>query len=144
MNILNYARNLYSLDTLDTRFTTSSRNRISYGPSHIESTKPSPEEMSPDRTKRNGIEKNKQLPEVSPSKWGTLEFYLYYLVIGTALPLMFKAAYDISLRTSTKLDICSWLLLSFKGFSQLTRLHSFSPELYQVRAPPFCRVDPWS
>ncbi|MCJ1233187.1 glycerol transporter [Varicellaria rhodocarpa] len=98
MNILNYARNMYSLDTLDTRFTTSSRNPMSSGASHIESTKLSFRERSSGRTNRDGTEKNKQLPEALPSRWGTLEYYLYYLVIGTAVPLMFKAAYDISLR----------------------------------------------
>ena len=80
---------------------------MSSGASHIESTKLSFRERSSGRTNRDGTEKNKQLPEALPSRWGTLEYYLYYLVIGTAVPLMFKAAYDISLRTSTKLDICS-------------------------------------
>lgn len=32
----------------------------------------------------------------SPPRWKTVEFYVYYAVFLIALPMMFKAAYDVS------------------------------------------------
>lgn len=77
MSALHYVGRLYSVETLDTRFTTSSKTPSS-------------------NAKPHRIEKG--VSEASKSRWTTLEFYVYYLVILVAIPLMFKAAYDVSNR----------------------------------------------
>lgn len=92
MSLLQYARRLYSLDTLDTRFTSSSKSPLKQ-PDPVEpSTKEAETIFRPDDGGRAGSNKN----EASPSLWGTPEFYLYYLVVLVCLPLMFKAVYDVS------------------------------------------------
>ncbi|KAL4879111.1 hypothetical protein BJY04DRAFT_102535 [Aspergillus karnatakaensis] len=68
-------RSLYSLETLDTRFSRSSTE------SQLESSlkdpfKPSaPNPLSPGRR---------------PSKWRTIEYYVYYLVIAIVVPTIVK------------------------------------------------------
>lgn len=82
MALLQYVGRLYSLDTLDTRFTTSSKTPPSNAKSMI----------------GHGSAKNTEegISKASKSRWTTLEFYVYYLVILVAIPSMFKAAYDVS------------------------------------------------
>lgn len=74
MTVLHYIGRLYSLDTLDTRFTTSSK--------------------TPGHGSVNKTEKGTS--EASKPRWTTLEFYIYYFVILVAIPLMFQAAYEVS------------------------------------------------
>ena len=100
MNMLNYAHTLYSLDTLDTRFTASSTTPLGSTVSQVDPAKPSPRQGISSNINGTGVGKDKQLSDSPPSRWNTFEYYLYYLVICAALPLMFKAAYDISKRTS--------------------------------------------
>jgi hypothetical protein len=100
MNIFSYIRSIYSLDTLDTRFTTSSstpyRTVIDARSDPIASrlkrerddSKPGPGV----RTDRRGR------PIAQPSKWNTVEFYFYYFVFLTIVPYMFWVAYDVSRR----------------------------------------------
>ncbi|KAK4188513.1 glycerol uptake protein 1 [Podospora australis] len=85
---LSFLRRLYDLDTLDTRFTT---------PSGV------PYKVGGDLGKReddNGgsnLSKRGAAAGADPkSKWGTPEFYLYYLVFLLAVPSMFWVAYDVS------------------------------------------------
>ena len=76
-------RSLFSLDTLDKRFTTPSRAPVV--------TKEEPEPAKPGTVS--------ELPDgASPPQWKTPEFFLYYLVIGTCIPLMIKSGYDVSQR----------------------------------------------
>ncbi|KAK5079095.1 glycerol transporter [Lithohypha guttulata] len=78
-------RAIYSLDTLDTRLTTSSKT-----PSKDAS------KISAD-TAVDGPKRDKDLPEgASPSKWTTPEFGLYTLVFVISVPLMYKAVWDVS------------------------------------------------
>lgn len=84
MTILNYVGRLYSLDTLDTRFTTSSKTLLS-------NARPTTGHGS-----ANKIEK--EVSETPKQRWTTLEFYIYYVVILVAIPSMFKAVYDVSNR----------------------------------------------
>ncbi|MCJ1461572.1 glycerol transporter [Pseudocyphellaria aurata] len=74
MSALNLVGRLYAVDTLDTRFITSKTPSSNAKPHRIE----------------------KGVSEPTKSRWMTLEFYVYYLVILVAIPLMFKAAYDVS------------------------------------------------
>ncbi|KAH8813058.1 glycerol:H+ symporter-like protein [Xylogone sp. PMI_703] len=92
MGPFSYLRSIYSLDTLDTRFT--NPTSVPYKPTSnngIDSSKkddPAPSNRG--RTDRNGQ------PVAEPSKWNTLEFYVYYLVFIVTVPYMFWIAYDVS------------------------------------------------
>ncbi len=109
MTILHYVGRLYSLDTLDTRFTQSAKT-------------------SPSNTRSISA-------DASPSKplWRTVEFYFYYLCFVVAVPLMFKAAYDVSTRKFAHPGI--------SRIESLTGVNSFPSQLLQVRASPLSRLD---
>jgi hypothetical protein len=84
MGLLSSLRGIYSLDTLDTRFTTPSS--ISYRTA-VES-----------RVDGNGKTEayNKPDKRAQPPKWRTPEFFLYYFVLLLAVPYMFWVAYCVS------------------------------------------------
>jgi hypothetical protein len=84
MGLTSLLRSLYDLDTLDTRFTSSSSAPYK---TVIEARN------DPSRSKEPP---NRAQARAEPSKWNTPEFYLYYLVVGIALPYMFYIAYDVS------------------------------------------------
>ena len=76
-------KSLFSLDTLDKRFTTPSRAPF------VTKGDPDPVKATP----------RSELPDgASSSLWRTPEFFLYYVVFLIAIPQMFKAVYDISQR----------------------------------------------
>ncbi|TQB76462.1 glycerol transporter [Monascus purpureus] len=78
-----WLRRLYSLDTLDTRFTASADT-----PSRVAGDARPPSEKD---ARANAIAHG-----ASPSKWRTPEFYFYYFVHLTVVPMMFKTAMDVS------------------------------------------------
>lgn len=84
MGLLSSVKGIYSLDTLDTRFTTPST--VSYSTA-VEA-----------RTDRDGKREVYNTPnkKAQPSKWRTPEFFLYYLVVVVVVPYMFWVAYDVS------------------------------------------------
>ncbi|TKA75039.1 hypothetical protein B0A49_02186 [Cryomyces minteri] len=86
---LHYLRRLYSLDTLDTRFTTSSRTP----PAPIDPARAPSGEVGQTVSRQNG---RSPVSGAQPSKWATPEFYFYYLIFLVCVPLMFKAVYDVS------------------------------------------------
>lgn len=89
MSLSSWAGRLYSLDTLDSRFTSSAKSPIS----PIDPATTSPEER---RKERNIPE---TLPEgAKPPKWRTPEFTVYGLVFLIVVPLMFWTVYDVSQR----------------------------------------------
>lgn len=99
MTLLQLFWTCYSLETLDTRFTTSSRTLQG---SQTDPAKPPP----PKEENRNSqvIISQKtasQHTESSPSLWTTPEFLFYYLIFIVCVPLMFKAVYDVSQRKSS-------------------------------------------
>ncbi|KAF2085396.1 putative glycerol:H+ symporter [Saccharata proteae CBS 121410] len=96
MSWLGYLRSLYSLDTLDTRFTVSATSPPKQQATElrIDPAKPSPGESYSQQSRDGQTSKGGSLGE--PSKWNTPEFYLYYLVFLVAVPLMFKSVYDVS------------------------------------------------
>ena len=100
MNLLHYAARLYSLDTLDTRFTTSSKTP----PSHIDPARPSPDEVSHKKGKSGAGELAKG---ASPSRWTSAEFIYHGLVFLVAVPLMFKTVYDVSKRKHAYISLSS-------------------------------------
>ena len=106
MTILNYAPKLYSLDTLDTRFTTSSRSPFSATPSQIDPVKPSSKEERSGNVSGGVLDTDNQNIGLPPSRWRTVEYYVYYVIITVSLIKMFKVAFDISKRTCV---VCSSL-----------------------------------
>lgn len=73
-------RNIYSLDTLDTRFTSSSQ--VPYQTVIDARSDPVTSREAPSKT--------------SSPKWRTPEFYLYYVVFALAVPLIFWIPYQVS------------------------------------------------
>lgn len=95
MSAFDLFRNLYSLDTLDTRFTTSSTTPLR------DVLSPTGKEPSDNAIKSlRGSEDRKGPPDVPLSRWNTTEFYIYYLVFIICVPQMFKAVIDVSQRTT--------------------------------------------
>lgn len=86
MSPLSFLRSVYTLDTLDTRFTTSSTTSYK---TVIDSRG---EEDTRD------AQKEKIASRAPPSKWNTPEFYLYLAVVFTCLGLMIWIPYTVSRR----------------------------------------------
>lgn len=85
MTLYTLFQQIYSLDTLDTRLTLSSRapSKEANGIPTKSTTKDGPG--------------HKELPQgASPSKWNTVEFYFYALVFLVCVPSMYKAVWDVS------------------------------------------------
>ncbi|OAX78770.1 hypothetical protein ACJ72_06920 [Emergomyces africanus] len=124
MGLLYWFRRLYSLDTLDTRFTNSSNAPLKAIISATESPIAAADNGVLAQTGSKGLGSgggvqsqtqtqtksgtHVQLGEgrggaacapsltTSPPRWNTAEFYVYYVVFLFALTMMFKAAYDVS------------------------------------------------
>lgn len=87
MTVLSFLRQLYSLDTLDTRFSVSSR------------TPPKVDDSEPVKPGQKDVKSTTSLPAgASPSKWNTAEFYLYGLVFVVCVPQMYWAVVQVSQR----------------------------------------------
>jgi hypothetical protein len=97
MGLLIWLRRLYSLDTLDTRFTVSATTPLKAAAD--DRSRAASSKSGPSNQGRNGA---------SPSRWNTLEFYVYYAIVGTAIPLMFKAAIEVSRGIYPSPDIDAW------------------------------------
>ncbi|KAM3448869.1 hypothetical protein MY3296_007413 [Beauveria thailandica] len=86
MGVFSFLKSVYTLDTLDTRFTSSSS--VPY--------KTVVEARSDPVAQREVTAAKAQSRHAQPSKWRTPEFYLYYVVFIVAVPYMFWIAYDVS------------------------------------------------
>lgn len=84
MGLLSFLRSVYTLDTLDTRFTTPSAT--SYR-TVIDSRN--------DPGSKDG-HKERIAARATPSKWNTPEFYIYYLVFAFCIPMMLWIPYTVS------------------------------------------------
>ena len=94
MSLLQYAGRLFSVDTLDARFMTSSKTP----PSRIDPARPSPDKV-PYNVSRKGRAGGEDIAKgVSPPRWRSPEFLYHGLVFLVAVPLMFKTVYDVSKR----------------------------------------------
>jgi hypothetical protein len=98
MSIFSFIRSVYSLDTIDTRFTNPSNTPY-------KDVIDSRAETAVARAKRDdsipGTGQQTDYsgrPVAQPSKWRTPEFKFYYLVFLTIVPYMFWIAYDVSRR----------------------------------------------
>ena len=94
-----YAQKLFSLDTLDTRFTNSSSAPPKADIS-IDPTKPSLKGYGNGDLRKSKSGQTVQKEGPAASRWGTPEFFIYYVVFIICVPLMFKAAHDVSTRTA--------------------------------------------
>jgi hypothetical protein len=98
MSIFSYIRSIYALDTIDTRFTSSSATpykAVIDGRADNAAANAKRDDSVPGagvRTDHSGR------PIAQPSKWNTPEFYFYYFVFITIVPYMFWVAYDVSRR----------------------------------------------
>lgn len=117
--ILQSVRRLYSLDTLDTRLIPSPKHHPPKVPPQDQNVGRSRDETGSRKATEYAYGEDERNTRVSPSLWGTLEFYVYYLVVGAALPVMFKVAFDVSSCKPT-----SWL---YESISQAVNVaNSFS------------------
>lgn len=99
MSIPSYARRLFSLDTLDTRFTRSSLAPFNAnGSAPIDPAKPPSGVESRDAVPKGRRGDSTRRQDSQSSNWSTPEFFFYYLVLVVAIPLMFKSVYDVSIR----------------------------------------------
>lgn len=92
--MLQHIRRLYSLDTLDARFTASKSSSLKNLGAGRHTTRssgvaPAGDIAAGEATRSSGI---------SASLWATTEFYVYYVVFIVAIPLMFKVANEVSNR----------------------------------------------
>ncbi|GAB0136854.1 hypothetical protein EsDP_00005142 [Epichloe bromicola] len=84
MGVLSFFREVYDLDTLDTRFMTSSSTPYRT----VIDTR-----NNPDAIKEAADKAQARAP---PSKWKTPEYIMYLLVVAWAVPCMFWTAYSVS------------------------------------------------
>lgn len=100
MTILEHVKRLFSLDTLDTRF--SSRSG-----SHAPNTNNKPLLSDPSQSSPNHASHELRSYESkaiehndgsSPSRWKSPEFMFYAIIFLIAVPLMFRSVYDVSNR----------------------------------------------
>jgi len=93
MSLLHNFKRIYSLDTLDTRFTVSAKTPLQHTSNEHGVTRSNPALITGD----TGNTKSKRSPsEPQPARWRTPEYYFYYFCFITIVPLMFKVPYDVS------------------------------------------------
>ncbi|KAM3088506.1 glycerol transporter, variant 2 [Clarireedia jacksonii] len=90
MGILSYVQSIYTVDTIDTRFTNSSSTPYQTDPTAAASKRDDSKPGAGVRLDSNGR------PRAQPSNWNTPEFYFYYFVFLTVVPYMFWIGYDVS------------------------------------------------
>ncbi|CZS98819.1 related to glycerol transporter [Rhynchosporium agropyri] len=95
MSLFSYIRNIYDLDTIDTRFTSSSAAPYR---TVIDARSDPASNMKRDHSVPGvGVKTDRSgRPIAQPSKWNTPEFYFYYFVFITVVPYMFYVAFDVS------------------------------------------------
>ncbi len=99
-----YIRQLYSLDTLDTRFVVpaTAPPKEALEEANVDPANPLPVPHGKDKS-RNGTE------SVQPSRWRTNEYYFYYVVISASVFMMFKLVIECSKGSSpcmSRLLVC--------------------------------------
>lgn len=95
MSVFSYIKSIYALDTIDTRFTSSSATPYKA----VVDARATTSNKRDDSVPGVGVKTDYSgRPIAQPSKWDTLEFYIYYLVFIVVVPYMFWVAYDVSRR----------------------------------------------
>ena len=100
MGFLQYVQDLYGLETLDTRFVGSSKCRSSDAKTPPENKLLEVQERvnSGSKSSRASGAIDQAPRSTTSSRWRSPEFYLYYIIIAVAIPLMIKSVYEISRR----------------------------------------------
>lgn len=100
MSLFSYIRSIYSLDTIDTRFTSSSSTPYkTVVDARLDPVAVARAAKRDDSIPGVGVKTDSNgMPIAQPSKWKTPEFYFYYFVFITVVPYMFWIAYDVSRR----------------------------------------------
>ncbi|MCJ1309688.1 glycerol transporter [Agyrium rufum] len=97
MDLFNYAREIFSIDTLDTRFTESAPGRPNVELQPTPRKQYDSEEKNGKPIQPIGVGSSSKLAiETTPSKWMTPEFIFYFVYIAVCLPQMFNTAYQVS------------------------------------------------
>jgi len=88
---LTFIRQLYSLDTLDTRFIVpaTATPKEALEEAKLDPAGPTPVQDGKGKSRNAG-------DNVQPSRWNTPEFYFYYVSILTSVFFMFKLVLDVS------------------------------------------------
>lgn len=89
-SLFSWLRRIYSLDTLDTRFTNSAST-----PANATDTRP----PAAKDARANAVAQS-----AHASLWRTPEFFVYYLFFISLVPLMFKTVIDASKGTCCPLE----------------------------------------
>jgi protein-cysteine N-palmitoyltransferase HHAT len=105
MTVITFFQQLYSLDTLDTRFTTSATTPLKFTNAQSAKTAESKDDGRPE-----GLASG-----ASPSRYNTWEFYFYALVFLICVPLMYMAVVDVSQRMFTFLKNTKDIVLRMHG-----------------------------
>ena len=110
MSMLQFSRKLYSLDTLDARFTTSSRTPPQATASKIDLAKPTSISQEPHCVSLGGNEPKESVREIRTPRWRKVEYYIYLLSVFVLASMMVKAAVEISSRMSTLfVKLMNWI-----------------------------------
>lgn len=96
MGLFAIVKRLYSLDTLDTRFTTASRTPPRETRLRIDPAQPSSSRAGSSKDEKESKNVVERSSESSASRWRTPEFFVYYFAFITVVPMMFKVTYDVS------------------------------------------------
>ncbi|KAI0909212.1 MBOAT, membrane-bound O-acyltransferase family-domain-containing protein [Ustulina deusta] len=97
MGAFSFLRNIYDLDSLDTRFTVSSNTPYTTVVEARSDAAAASKERAAKWNSRPSSSSSSS--SSSKSRWNTPEFYLYYIVFVVAVPSMFRIAYDASKTT---------------------------------------------
>ena len=132
MSLLYWVRRLYSLDTLDTRFTPSANPLRA-----VSESQPQLSQIGPSAATGKYGRSRAPADSASQSRWKTPEFFVYYLVFIILVPLMFKTVIDVSqgqypktqLHRSTTIAKCC--------------VGRVSPNLFVLFLSSFSWVDTW-
>ena len=92
MGVLSLFRQIYDLDTIDTRFTTPSS--VPYKTVIDARDRDDPAAASKERAAR--WDAGKPAIATTPSKWRTPEFIAYFVILAFAIPVMLYIPYDAS------------------------------------------------
>lgn len=90
MGLLCWLRRLYSLDTLDSRFTVSSNAPLK------DAAESRPQGAAKGGSGAAAAAATRTGDDTHPSKWNTLEFYVYFVVVFLAVVMMFKTVIGVS------------------------------------------------
>ena len=123
-SLLSWLRRIYSLDTLDTRFTTAA-------------TTPANADTRPPKDARANVIAQR----ASAPLWRTPEFFVYYLFFITLVPLMFKTVIDASKGEHSESLLAKRRRDANGGSSKSCRKPPCLPNLF---SPSLARLDPWT